>query len=107
MSWTQEEAIELCCKIEAFAPLYGCHVALTGGTLYKPGVRKDVDIVFYRIRQTPAIDVDGLMAAMTGLGIETTRDFGWVCKAAWRGRVIDFLFPERADSAAIREQEYA
>lgn len=39
--WTQKEAIELCVKIEAICPKYGCHVALTGGLLYKEGERKD------------------------------------------------------------------
>lgn len=37
MSWTTHEALALCRLIEEFAPLYDCHVALTGGTLYKNG----------------------------------------------------------------------
>ncbi len=42
--WTQEEAIELCRIIEDICPQAGCHVALTGGCLYKDGERKDLDI---------------------------------------------------------------
>ena len=51
MNWTQQHAIELCKRIESVCPRYGCHVALTGGLLYKDGPRKDCDILFYRIRQ--------------------------------------------------------
>lgn len=54
MSWTQEEAIQLCRLLEALAPTFGCHVALTGGCLYKDGERKDCDILLYRIRQVTA-----------------------------------------------------
>src|ERR1035437_5571090 len=56
--WTQTEAIELCVKVEAICPKYGCHVALTGGLLYKQGKRKDCDLLFYRIRQVEQIDFD-------------------------------------------------
>lgn len=40
--WTQAEAIALCRKIEDVCPAFGCHVALTGGVLYKLGERKDL-----------------------------------------------------------------
>lgn len=33
--WTQAEAVALAKKIEAVCPAFGCHVALTGGLLYK------------------------------------------------------------------------
>ncbi len=96
--WTREIAIALCVKIEALAPAYGCHVALTGGTLYKEGPRKDCDILFYRIRQIETIDYEGLFRALeTLLGIVKTRGFGWCHKATWNGRDIDFFFPEEAD----------
>lgn len=94
--WTQAQAIELCQKIERVCPKYGCHVALTGGTLYKLGERKDADILFYRIRQVDEIDVDGLMEALRNLGVEPGEDYGWDYKATYEGRAIDFFFPERA-----------
>lgn len=94
--WTQAEAVALCELIEAVCPSYGCHVALTGGLLYKHGPRKDADILFYRIRQVDEIDVDGLMAALADLGIVAGDDFGWCFKASYRGKQIDFFFPERA-----------
>lgn len=100
--WTREEAIELCGKIEMIAPRYGCHVALTGGCLYKPGKRKDVDILIYRIRQEEEIDAVGLMAELDNrLNIRLLKCFGWVAKAyipsdagAEDDMDIDFFFPE-------------
>jgi hypothetical protein len=97
--WTQEQAIHLCRQIEVIAPQFGCHVALTGGTLYKIGERKDADILFYRIRQVPQIDIDGLMNALTTIGVVLGNIHGWVRKATYEGRNIDFFFPETLDSA--------
>lgn len=94
--WTQYSAVELCRRIEVICPRFGCHVALTGGTLYKDGERKDADILFYRIRQVTKIDVWGLMAALaTQLDVVLGDDFGWCFKATHEGRAIDFFFPER------------
>lgn len=47
-----QTAVELCRIVEAGAANYGCHIALTGGCLYKDGDRKDFDLMFYRIRQS-------------------------------------------------------
>jgi hypothetical protein len=95
--WTQAEAIALCRKIEDVCPAFGCHVALTGGLLYKLGERKDMDIVFYRIRQVETIDVDGLFGALATLGIERLNKGSFCAKAAYRGRKIDCFFPEELD----------
>jgi hypothetical protein len=92
--WTQADAIALCREIEAVCPPFGCHVALTGGTLYKDGPRKDLDVLFYRIRQVAAIDVEGLFDALANIGIEQIGGFGWVYKAKHRERPIDCFFPE-------------
>lgn len=95
MGWQQSEAIALCEQIERICPEFGCHVALTGGLLYKPGERKDADILFYRIRQVDEIDIGGLMDALGAIGIEPGDDFGWCYKATFQGKPIDFFFPER------------
>lgn len=95
--WTQQAAVDLCRKIEEIAPAFGCHVALTGGTLYKDGERKDADILFYRIRQVDEINVSGLMSALVTVGVTPGDDFGWCHKAAYEGRPIDFFFPERPE----------
>lgn len=96
--WTQKQAVEFCRTIEDFAPRYGCHVALTGGTLYREGERKDADLILYRIRQIPKIDVDGLVSALQSIGVEFHQTVGWCFKATFEDRSIDFLFPEHADS---------
>ena len=97
--WTQAEAIELCRRIEAIAPDYGAHVALTGGLLYKQGARKDADILFYRIRQWESIDFSGLFARLHDeLGIVQLQDYGWCKKATWNDKDIDFFHPEDASS---------
>lgn len=100
-AWTQAEAIRLCKQLEEFAPTYGCHVALTGGLLYKDGPRKDADILLYRIRQVTEIDMDGMEGKMLSLGITLDADMrpygesGWVRKAITHdGKAIDFFFPE-------------
>jgi hypothetical protein len=93
-TWTLQHALDLCVKIESVCPEFGCHVALTGGVLYKPGPRKDCDILFYRIRQAKSIDIDGLRAALATLGIVFLDDHGFVKKATYGSRHIDFLFPE-------------
>jgi hypothetical protein len=102
MTWLQNEAIELCIKIEAISPAFGAHVALTGGLLYKDGPRKDADIMIYRIRQVSKINRDGLFNAMESLGIRQVSGFGWCHKATYRGKPIDFFFPDD-DGEYVRE----
>lgn len=106
--WTQAEAIDLCRKVENICPNYGCHVALTGGCLYKDGPRKDADLLFYRIRENDEIDILGLVRALETIGIR--RDYGrgsgdedWVFKATWDGRALDLFFPEAPDRDDIPE----
>ncbi len=106
-SWTTEDAIDLCSQIETVAPQFGCHVALTGGTLYKPGLRKDVDILFYRIRQVDQIDREGLMKALLEIGFTLGRRHGWVQKAIWKGKSVDLFFPDHIDCIDDETGEYA
>jgi len=96
--WSQEEAIALCTALEKFVPDFGCHVALTGGCLYSDGLRKDVDIMFYRIRQQKEIDEKSLYAALKGFGITFGARHGWVQKATYQDKNIDFFFPEYKDT---------
>lgn len=104
--WTQALALKLVRKVEEIAPKFGCHVALTGGCLYKDGERKDCDLLFYRIRQSATIDTDGLFEALQEVGIVRTKGGGWVHKAFWNRPdrqegdyfkyAIDLFFPEEA-----------
>jgi hypothetical protein len=97
MNWTAQEGIDLCIKIEAICPKFGCHVALTGGLLYKQGERKDCDILFYRIRDWEEIDSDGLFEALEEIGLVKCSGFGWCHKAKYQGRNVDCFFPEETD----------
>jgi len=102
--WSLDEAVALCREIEAICPGYGCHVALTGGTLYKDGRRKDCDLLFYRIRQSPQIDEDGLFAALALIGVTKTGGYGWCHKAEYRGKAIDCFFPEEDGEYPTEEE---
>lgn len=93
-TWSQGEAIDLCIKLEELAPEFGCHVALTGGLLYKSGPRKDADILFYRIRQSALYKEALLDTLEEELGFEIYDDHGFVVKAGYQGRSLDLLFPD-------------
>jgi hypothetical protein len=95
--WTLQDVMPLIRAIENVCPSCGCHVALTGGLLYKDGERKDADILFYRIRQIDKLDKEALLGAMEGLGVVWGKDYGWCHKATYNGRDIDFFFPEVAE----------
>jgi len=95
--WTHQQAVDLCKQIEQFAPIYGAHVALTGGTLYKEGPRKDVDIMFYRIRQQSQINKKGLLDHLErSVGLIVGKRHGWVIKAKtdYYKKSVDLFFPE-------------
>ena len=89
-----EQAVRICRIIERASPEFGCHVALTGGCLYKDGERKDIDLLFYRVRQVKEIDYQGLFAALVKLGFELPNGFGWLFKSKYFGCPVDMFFPE-------------
>lgn len=110
MKWTQQTAIDLCVKIEAIAPRFGFHVAMTGGCLYKAHTepeRKDLDLVFYRIRQQQP-DASRLVDVLTvklGLTVLKEGTFGWrYVVSDPEGRRIDLLFPEHDDRPKTKEK---
>jgi hypothetical protein len=45
--WTRDDALQACELIEPKLTLMGWHIGLTGGTLYKKGLRKDIDFIIY------------------------------------------------------------
>jgi|TARA_R100000093_G_C1924607_1_gene66750 hypothetical protein len=104
--WDIIEAAEMCREIEAFCPEYGAHVALTGGTLYKDGRRKDCDILFYCIRQRDNIDEIGLLGRMRKEGFEIGVRKGWVRKAKFRGKNVDIFFPEAYPASSGQSDDY-
>jgi hypothetical protein len=96
-TWTQREAIALATIVELVAPICGCHVALTGGLLYKLGNRKDCDLLFYRIRQVKRIDMDKLWEQLGAVGLVKKSGFGWCYKAEFMGLPVDCFFPEEEE----------
>jgi len=97
MSWSlNNDTLNFIGQIETIAQHHGAHVALTGGVLYKSDERKDIDIMFYRIRQSSKIDSKALFEELaTTLGISVTKGQGWVYKATCERGDIDFFFPEQ------------
>lgn len=92
-----ETAVLLCRRLEPIAIECGGHVALTGGCLYKDGVRKDVDIIVYRIRQVDRFNWENFFFRIRMLGIQQGRDYGWCKKATGPfGENIDFFDPENS-----------
>lgn len=94
--WSIEEALVLIRQIEEVCQEAGCHVALTGGVLYKDGFRKDLDLLFYRIRQRPSIDMEVLIQNLTNLGLYGIEGKGWLFKARYKGKNLDIFFPEES-----------
>jgi hypothetical protein len=107
--WNREQAIVLCRAIEPIVASFGCHIALTGGLLYKDGIRKDLDLIVYRAGQdfgdeprgsfSDSVDRDALFAALKELDIEVALEHTRVVKAHYgakdmRLQEIDFIFPE-------------
>ena len=91
--WTRDMAVELCRLVEGICPKFGCHVALTGGLLYKDGSRKDCDILLYRIRQIKEINLDGLWGALANHEFLLS-GFGWCYKCEYKGHPVDVFMPE-------------
>lgn len=93
--WTAEDAFILAKEVEAIAPQYGYHVALTGGLLYKEGPRKDCDLVLYRDgneKYSPQQLLWGL-AKIVNFTTDTVAHYR-VHKATWRGLPVDIFLPE-------------
>lgn len=100
--WTQAEAIELCKRIESVCPTFGCHVALTGGLLYKDGPRKDCDLLFYRIRQVSSINMIGLVEHLEKSERCKIKGVGWCYKASFEdSRTADLFFPEEQNGEYV------
>lgn len=88
-------AIELCMKIYDQLKDKGVYPALTGGTLYKKGDRKDIDILLYFKRENKSFETKELEKDLAEIGIT---DFnyvtGYLCKAKYNNINIDIMNPE-------------
>ena len=88
------DAIAICKKVELVVAPLDCHVALTGGTLYKSGQRKDLDLLFYRVRQVEHPDKELILNALKSIGFKILRSYNWCTKAEFEGIEVDLFFPE-------------
>ena len=68
--WSRDEAHNLAIIVEHAIKDLDAHVALTGGCLYKVGLRDDLDLLFYRVRQAPILKEKEIITALRGLGFD-------------------------------------
>jgi hypothetical protein len=101
--WTLEEALPLIRVIEQVMPQWGYHVALTGGLLYKDGPRKDLDLIFYTLRDWPSSAEDELYNELEKLGFKFISNHGWVDKWEYQGKLVECFFPEKDKDEADKE----
>jgi len=94
MTEGQEVAFELCKKLyKKLSP--EVYPALTGGTLYKDGDRKDIDIVLYFNRDSGPMETEDLKKKLNAVGLRGLQfKTGFVAKAKYKGYSIDLLNPE-------------
>lgn len=87
------QAVEICKTIHT--ALGGAYFpALTGGTLYKEGTRKDIDIVIYRHRELDCVDMQYVAAQLIAVGFTDFTFYGWCTKCKYKGISIDLFNPE-------------
>lgn len=92
---SQEAAIEICKEIYPKLSEAGFYPALTGGSLYKEGLRKDVDIIIYRNRQAaPQFEMTDIKDLLIELGFTDLEFFGFVTKSQYKGVSVDIFNPE-------------
>jgi len=95
-TYTLEDGVSICKMIEPWCSIHGFHVALTGGCLYGEGGRKDIDLIFYRIREVLSPNMVAFNQAMEDkCDMVLQIDHGFVKKYLIGGVVpIDAMFPE-------------
>lgn len=85
MKITLRDAVELAQKIEPKLAEIGCHVALTGGCLYRGGSDKDIDFLIYphdpKNPSSPDLIADTLLAL--GLTDRFITDENYVNRIVW------------------------
>ena len=103
--WNQADAITMCRAIESIIPTYGYHIALTGGLLYKDGMRKDADILFYHICSA-ADRWSDMWVALEFIGLKKLRgeEGMWCVKAEYAGKPVDCFFVPDGDDGTYGEE---
>lgn len=82
--------------MESMSVNHGLHIALTGGSLYKSGARKDIDFVLYHAsgEQRSYTAVEDFFSDLHASGFSNIKNYGRVTKCTYEGQSIDILYPE-------------
>ena len=105
---SREVADNLCKKLYNTLKEYNVYPALTGGTLYKRGERKDIDIILYKGDNGGILELTErvyskiplskptkvLSDLLTDAGLSDFNNYGRVVKCKYEGYDIDIIFPE-------------
>ncbi|AUR95678.1 hypothetical protein NVP1210O_56 [Vibrio phage 1.210.O._10N.222.52.C2] len=87
--------MSLCKELYSELQGRGFFPALTGGLLYKDGLRKDIDIVIFRHRQNiNHFEIEDIQFALESAGMSEFSHYGFVTKCKWRGFEVDLFNPE-------------
>lgn len=98
-----EKALELCRILYEGLKDYGYYPALTGGSLYKDGERKDFDIVIYRNRENLPFEIPDIEKYLSDCGVKIIESFGFVTKCTWEEFDVDLFNPESKGSNTYTE----
>ena len=99
-------AVELCTEIYNKTAIRGWYPALTGGTLYKEGERKDIDIAFYTNRQRAPTKLQLIQELVLIPGFTFERVMpNWIWKGHYHDNRIpvDLFFPEDDKETAFSQ----
>ena len=89
------DAITLCRVLYNNLSNVSVYPALTGGSLYKDGERKDIDIVLYRNRQERNVfETEFVEDNLKQCGLSGFKYFGFVTKCKWGDIDVDIFNPE-------------
>ena len=87
------DAVKLCKALYVeLSPHY--YPALTGGSLYKNGDRKDIDIIIYRNRETLPFEIYEIQNNLEDAGLYNFIHHGFVTKCEFDGLSVDLMNPE-------------
>lgn len=112
--YTIEDAQRICTKLYEPLRAIGVFIGVTGGSLYKEGPRKDIDLLVYLntshadiettdIEDMPMRIIDVISKA-ADVNEYTTEYFGYVTKTFIDGIPVDILFPEYGPNRYPTEQ---
>lgn len=102
-------AIRICTILYKLLEPYHVFPALTGGTLYKQGIRKDLDIILYKGSNGGELDAKTMLdkhvpilnnvgtsleTLLRNEGFDGMTDYGRVIKCKYGDTAIDLIMPE-------------